>query len=326
MSGGIPWLTLPAGYLGSSFIGACLIACGFNTNASKIASIVLAVFFLFTLWWARRSWMWAALKYLLLSCWYRWRRTWVLILGMTGLVLLFWFVGGGVALRYFVSSAILDAFDVRALNRRTRSSSLVSCRACIAYGILSVIVTSHLSLYIDWTPNSSFRWYCRTKSQRLRRLSLCRHLRMLPIARFVFLCYHSITYPSTFSLGCYLANSSFHILCPGGHRRPCCFQGDFFDLLHFNQSDPWCDRKTLNSKSQTHHTSFQSPDRNQERYRWCQIPYWHGLPPSLWAPWDYTDLGFLSIFFGLCWFLLRWWFLTLTRVRVCMTPKNDNAL
>jgi hypothetical protein len=55
MSGGIPWITLPAGYLGSSFIGAALIACGFNTNASKIACLVLAAFFLFTLWWARRD-------------------------------------------------------------------------------------------------------------------------------------------------------------------------------------------------------------------------------------------------------------------------------
>lgn len=55
MSGGISWLTLPAGYLGSSLIGACLIACGFNTNASKVASLVMAVFFLFTLWWARKN-------------------------------------------------------------------------------------------------------------------------------------------------------------------------------------------------------------------------------------------------------------------------------
>ncbi|KAK0225009.1 peptidase M50B-like-domain-containing protein [Armillaria nabsnona] len=85
MSGGIQWLTLPAGYLGSSFIGACLIACGFNTNASKVASLVLAVFFLFTLWWARRNWL-----------------TWALILGMTGLIVLFWFVADSVALRYFV--------------------------------------------------------------------------------------------------------------------------------------------------------------------------------------------------------------------------------
>lgn len=55
MSGGIPWLTLPAGYLGSSLIGAALITCGFDTNASKVASLVLAAFFLFTLWWARRN-------------------------------------------------------------------------------------------------------------------------------------------------------------------------------------------------------------------------------------------------------------------------------
>jgi hypothetical protein len=55
MSGGIPWLTLPAGYLGSSLIGAALITCGFDTNASKVASLVLAVFFVFTLWWARRN-------------------------------------------------------------------------------------------------------------------------------------------------------------------------------------------------------------------------------------------------------------------------------
>ncbi|KAJ7756868.1 peptidase M50B-like-domain-containing protein [Mycena maculata] len=85
MSGGIPWLTLPAGYLGSSFIGAALIACGFDTNASKVAVIVLGVFFIFTLWWARRNLL-----------------TWVLILGMAGLTILFWFVAESVALRYFV--------------------------------------------------------------------------------------------------------------------------------------------------------------------------------------------------------------------------------
>jgi hypothetical protein len=55
MSGGIPYLTLPAGYTGSAFIGAALIACGFDINASKIASLVLAAFFLFTLFWARRE-------------------------------------------------------------------------------------------------------------------------------------------------------------------------------------------------------------------------------------------------------------------------------
>ena len=63
MKGGIAYLTLPAGYLGSSFIGACLIACGFNTNASKVASLVLAIFFLFTLWWARRNWLYATISF-----------------------------------------------------------------------------------------------------------------------------------------------------------------------------------------------------------------------------------------------------------------------
>ena len=62
MSGGIQAITLPAGYLGSSFIGACLIACGFDTNASKVACLVLAVFFLFTLWWARKNWLYVQPK------------------------------------------------------------------------------------------------------------------------------------------------------------------------------------------------------------------------------------------------------------------------
>jgi len=106
MSGGISWLTLPAGYLGSSFIGACLIACGFNTNASKVASLVLAVFFLFTLWWARRNWLWVFILYRMgVLSWHSFfspDSSWVLIVGMSGLFVLFWLVAGGVALRYFV--------------------------------------------------------------------------------------------------------------------------------------------------------------------------------------------------------------------------------
>ena len=49
MRGGIAACTLPAGYLGSSLIGALLVFCGFNTLASKIASIVLGVGLLATL-------------------------------------------------------------------------------------------------------------------------------------------------------------------------------------------------------------------------------------------------------------------------------------
>ncbi|CDO68927.1 hypothetical protein BN946_scf185000.g70 [Trametes cinnabarina] len=124
MSGGIPWITLPAGYLGSSFIGAALITCGFDTNASKIASLALAAFFLFTLWWARRNWL-----------------TWLLILGMSGLIVLFWFVAGGVALRFFVlfigvMSCMYVLWDViddtvaRKVNGSDASSFAEICGCC----------------------------------------------------------------------------------------------------------------------------------------------------------------------------------------------------
>ncbi|KAE8539777.1 hypothetical protein D1P53_003714 [Cryptococcus gattii VGV] len=62
MRGGIPAITLPAGYLGSAFIGACLVACGFDTNASKVACLVLAFIWILTLWWAKSSWVaWATI-------------------------------------------------------------------------------------------------------------------------------------------------------------------------------------------------------------------------------------------------------------------------
>jgi len=135
MSGGIPWLTLPAGYLGSSFIGACLIACGFNTDASKIASFVLAAFFLFTLWWARRNLL-----------------TWGLILGMTGLIILFWFVAGGAALRYLVlfigvMSCLYVIWDViddtiaRKVNASDASAFARICGCCPAqvWGVIWLI-------------------------------------------------------------------------------------------------------------------------------------------------------------------------------------------
>lgn len=119
MSGGIPLITLPAGYLGSSFLGACMIACGFNTNASKIATLVLAAVFVLALFWARRNVLWVVIVaislhtihltlYTYLCFWIQAPtdtflcRTWVLILGFVGLILLFWFVKGSVALRYFV--------------------------------------------------------------------------------------------------------------------------------------------------------------------------------------------------------------------------------
>ncbi|KAK0535557.1 hypothetical protein OC835_002340 [Tilletia horrida] len=85
MRGGNPYITLPAGYLGSSLIGAALIACGFDEKASKIASIVVGAFFVVTLFWARRSII-----------------SWLLIIGMAGLIVAFWFIADAIALRYLI--------------------------------------------------------------------------------------------------------------------------------------------------------------------------------------------------------------------------------
>lgn len=100
MRGGIPFLTLPAGYLGSSFIGAALIACSFDIRASKVFAIILGVFFLFTLWWARKDWL-----------------TWIVIVAFAGLIVAFWFIADGVALQYLilfigVMSCLYSVWDI----------------------------------------------------------------------------------------------------------------------------------------------------------------------------------------------------------------------
>jgi hypothetical protein len=88
MVGGKSALTLPAGYLGSSLIGALLIFCGFNIVASKIASFVLAACFLLTLWWGKRDWL-----------------TIVTILMAVGLIVGFWFIKHAQPLRFLVVCA-----------------------------------------------------------------------------------------------------------------------------------------------------------------------------------------------------------------------------
>lgn len=85
MRGGIAWMTLPAGYLGSSLLGAAMIACAFDIRASKIMTFVLAFFFILTLWWARRDWL-----------------VWVLLICMAGLIVGFWFIANGAALQFLV--------------------------------------------------------------------------------------------------------------------------------------------------------------------------------------------------------------------------------
>ncbi|KAF9776241.1 hypothetical protein IL306_005607 [Fusarium sp. DS 682] len=99
-AGGLRAFILPAGYLGSSIIGALLTFCGFNIVASKIASIVLAVCFLLTLWWGKRDWL-----------------TIVTILLAVGLLVACWFISHAQALRFVVlfigvMSSLYSVWDI----------------------------------------------------------------------------------------------------------------------------------------------------------------------------------------------------------------------
>jgi len=137
MTGGISRITLPAGYLGSSLIGACLIACGFDTTASKIACIVLAVFFVFTLWWARKNWL-----------------TWALVAGLGALIILAWFIANSVALRYFilfvgVMSCMYSIWDIiddtidRKVNESDASKFAEVCGCCSSqvWGVFWLLIS-----------------------------------------------------------------------------------------------------------------------------------------------------------------------------------------
>ncbi|KJZ79438.1 hypothetical protein HIM_00907 [Hirsutella minnesotensis 3608] len=100
MQGGISAITLPAGYLGSSIIGALLTFCGFNIVASKVASIVLAVCFLLNLWWGKRDWL-----------------TVLTVLSAVGLLVACWFIVHAQALRFVVlfigvMSSLYSVWDI----------------------------------------------------------------------------------------------------------------------------------------------------------------------------------------------------------------------
>ncbi|PWN97243.1 hypothetical protein FA09DRAFT_330880 [Tilletiopsis washingtonensis] len=137
MRGGIPWLTLPAGYLGSSFIGAAMIACAFDIRASKVMSFVIAVCFLFTLWWARKNWL-----------------TWLLLLVFAGVLVAFWFIAHGVALQYFVlflgvMSCLYSVWDIcddlifRKVNESdaTAFAKVVGCCPPQVWGVVWLLVS-----------------------------------------------------------------------------------------------------------------------------------------------------------------------------------------
>ncbi|KAI3322646.1 peptidase M50B-like-domain-containing protein [Xylariaceae sp. AK1471] len=100
MVGGKSAITLPAGYLGSSLIGAILIFTGFNIVASKIVSIALGVCFLLTLWWGKKDWL-----------------TIITILLAVGLLIGSWFIVHAEALRFVVlfigvMSSLYSVWDI----------------------------------------------------------------------------------------------------------------------------------------------------------------------------------------------------------------------
>jgi len=55
MSGGWGFCSLPAGYLGSTFIGSALIFAGFDQKASKIAVFPILFIMCCCMWWARKD-------------------------------------------------------------------------------------------------------------------------------------------------------------------------------------------------------------------------------------------------------------------------------
>lgn len=111
MLGGKGGVTLPAGYLGSSLIGALLTFCGFDIVASKVASIVLGVCFLLTLWWARRDWL-----------------TIITVLLAIGLIVACWFIAHAAALRFVVlfigvMSSLYSVWDIVGRSKPSASTA-----------------------------------------------------------------------------------------------------------------------------------------------------------------------------------------------------------
>lgn len=100
MAGGVPAITYPAGYLGSSLFGALLIFSGFDIVASKIASLALGVLFLLLIWWAVIRVTHVQMK--------DGERKWLapLIIGLnTGAMVACWFIADSEALRYYIVSS-----------------------------------------------------------------------------------------------------------------------------------------------------------------------------------------------------------------------------
>ncbi|CAG8593701.1 11643_t:CDS:2 [Ambispora leptoticha] len=136
MRGGVQCWTLPAGYLGSSFIGAILIFCGFNILASQFASIFLGLCLLITLWWAR-NWLTRFITFFFIAV-------------MVGL----WFIEKGAGLKYFVlfvgvMSCLYSLWDImddlvfRKVNESDASKFAKTCGCCPSqvWGVIWLLIS-----------------------------------------------------------------------------------------------------------------------------------------------------------------------------------------
>lgn len=127
MRGGKGAVTLPAGYLGSSLIGALLTFCGFNIVASKIASFVVGAAFLLIIWWGRRDWL-----------------TIGTVLAAIGLLVGCWFIAEAEALRYVIVSNLPLSCQPRGRQFDPVERQLLTCvPAQLFIGVMS-------SLYSAW--------------------------------------------------------------------------------------------------------------------------------------------------------------------------------
>ncbi|KNZ64526.1 uncharacterized protein VP01_1019g7 [Puccinia sorghi] len=178
MRGGIRACTLPAGYLGSSLIGALLIFAGFDTVASKVnkilsfftkicfipickaqkqlfsvadqvASIVLAVMLLITLWWAR-NWL-----------------TRVVVVMAIGMMVALWFIDHGSPLRFYVlfngvMSCLYSVWDIvddlvfRKVNESDASQFAALCPLIPSrvWGVIWLAYSLHATLLSPYNADS----------------------------------------------------------------------------------------------------------------------------------------------------------------------------
>lgn len=140
MKGGVPWVTLPAGYLGSSFIGALLIFCGYSIVASKIASFGIGLVSLLSLYWGMKTWFRKGYS-----------NPWLVPLIVfinDGLLVACWFIADSEALRFYVVS-FLPAHPAWVHTSCPCTNRLTSCCSCglepwpvlIAFGTSTMIAS-----------------------------------------------------------------------------------------------------------------------------------------------------------------------------------------